>query len=215
MSKTLKRTLAIVMAIAMIFSLSATAFAYNDQYSVTAYVRLQTATAPDDWAEYDFEYSYLEDVSFITPYSPNTGYFVPVTVTQSTPITVKDIIEALSGVTLISCSYHDSYGCIHEDDYCNCATCNCTWKKVEDYYNPGTYHPAMNSLCYNNNIRTNNSYIEDYGNGHGYYEGTSWEYFVSNNATTGDYPQTMYMDQYIVSSSLYITLSFDTSSFEW
>lgn len=229
MSKTLKRTLAIVMAIAMIFSLSATAFADNDQYSVTAYVRLQTATAPSDW---DLTLGDLNVTNYLTG-TAATNYFVPVTVSQDTPITVKDIVEALNGFSLVTCTNHDSHGCIHSDTVesgetaCTCSTCDCTWKRVKNmvwdpvqqaYLWDNTYASAMNSLRYNNVTRTNNSFIntEDYEEGHGYYEGTSWEYFVGNNdSASAIYSVTQYMDQYVVSSSVYITLSFDTSSFEW
>ena len=231
MKKNLKRTLTLLMAVLMLAALCTSAFAVQpDQptsYSVTAYVRLQSADIPDDW---DLTLGELENVEYITPYSQATGYFVPVTVTKSTPITVKDLVEAISGVTVVSCACHDSHGCIHTDTVCSgetacsCTTCNCTWKRIktmvwdpvtETYVWDNTYASAMTSLRYNNVTRTGYTYTEDYGGGHGYYEGTNWEYFVANNsAATATYP-VEYMDQYVVSSSMYITLSFDTSSFEW
>ena len=227
MNKTLKRTLAMVMVVAMLFALGVTAFADNDQYTVTAYVRLQTAEAPEDW---DLSYGDLENISFLTPYSQATGRFVQVQVSQNTPITVKDIVEALYGVTVISCTNHDGHGCIHSDTVlsgetaCSCSTCNCTWKRVKDmtwdenagaYVWTGDYASALNSLYYLGNTYTNNSTTTG-DSTHGTYSGTSWEYFVANNSyEMGMYPETLYMDQYVVSSSLYITLSFDTSSFEW
>ena len=230
MKKTLKRTMTLLMAVLMLAALCTSAFAVQPEqhtsYSVTAYIRLQTADTPTNW---DGTLSTLTNVVYLTG-TAQTSYFVPVTVTKSTPITVKDLVEALSGVTVVSCSCHDSHGCIHSDTVvsgetaCSCTTCNCTWKRIktmvwdpvtETYVWDNTYASAMTSLRYNNVTRTGYSYMEDYGGGHGYYEGTNWEYFVANNsAATATYPFE-YMDQYVVSSSMYITLSFDTSSFEW
>ena len=231
MKKNSKRILTLVMAVLMLTALCTAAFAAQpeqQQSTVTCYVRLQTATAPSSW---NYSLGTLTNVSYLTG-TAQTKYFVPVTVTKSGDITVKDIVEALSGVTVVSCTQHDSHGCIHSDTVqsgetaCSCTTCNCTWKRVKSMvWDPVTesyvwdnvsYASAMNSLRYNNVTRTNSYYTEDYGGGHGYYEGTSWEFFVGNSDdNTAIYSIPDYMDQYLVNSSVYITLSFDTSSFEW
>ena len=233
MKKNTKRIITLVMAVLMLVALTTAAFAAQpDQptsYSVSAYIRLQTAdVATGDASNYTL--GDLTNVVYLTG-NAQTNYFVPVSVTKSTPVTVKDLVEALSGITVVSCTQHDSHGCIHSDTVvsgetaCTCTACTCTWKRVKNMAQDpdtgawvwdGTYSSAMTSLCYNNVTRTGSTYTEDYGGGHGYYEGTNWEYFVANSATgTNVYPNTLYMNQYVVSASEYITVSFDTSSFEW
>lgn len=218
MNKTIKRTLAIVMAVAMLFALSATAFADND---ITVYVTIQAADIPegDSW-----NYT-LGTIDVTDTYAS----LVPVTVPANS--TVKDVVEAMAtqnlGVTIVNscscgnCGTHTSYGCTCSND-----TCTCTWKQVANvYWNgsayvpDGTYSSALNSLKYAGITYTNASETEytDNTHQHGTYTGTTWEYYT-HDANTGSgyvYPNAQYMNQYEVSDGEYIVLSFDTSTFSW
>ena len=232
MNKTIKRTLAIVMAVAMLFALSATAFATQpaqQQNTVTAYIKLQAADVPAN--NYNYQLNQLTVTNEITD-----GEFVEVTVTKTGDITVKDLVNQLIedyGFGVEACSKCDAtYGCHHTllDDevdtttLCGCTACECTWYRVQNLNSttfapiPYSYSSVLNSLSYGFDVYTNNSQTTytDETHQHGTYSGTSWEYFVANSSTdTAVYPQNLYMSQYVVSSSAYITLSFDRSSFSW
>lgn len=228
MNKTIKRTLAIVMAVAMLFALSVVAFAaqpdQTNSYTVTAYLKLQTATVSegDSW---DYVLGDLTNVN------PLTNGFVQVEVTQNTPITVKDIVNkflADNNISVSTCSHCDAtYGCIHArfdeeteatTQLCTCANCACTWVRVQDMdssFNPisHSYSSVLNSITYNSISRTNTYSYEPEGD-YTRYTGTSWEYFVANSATGTDvYPNSYYMDEYVISGTQYITVSFDHTTF--
>lgn len=210
-----KRVAAIILALAMVFALSSNAFAYEN--TVTAYVKLQTADVPDGAWSYDI--GDLENVYDLT------DGFVQVRVTKEGDITVKDIVNQFIedfDYEVIECDACDAYGC--DPALCDCDECECTWKKVQNVDPdtfapiPGSYSSVLNSLMFDNITYTNNGesyyYDDTYTSGH--YEGTSWEYFVANcNNDVTVYPQSLYMSQYVVNTSAYITLSFDTSSFDW
>ncbi len=208
-----KRVAAIILALAMVFALSSNAFAYEN--TVTAYVKLQTATVPDGAWSYN-----IGDLTGVTDI---TNGFVQVRVTKDGDITVKDIVNQFLedySYGVVECDECDEYGC--DSANCEYGDCICTWKKVQnvdpDTFEPieGSYASVLNSLVYDDVEFTNNgtSYYTD--GTHGHYEGTSWEYFVTNcNNNQTEYPQSEYMDQYKINYSAYITLSFDTSSFDW
>jgi len=218
MNKTIKRTLAIVMAVAMLFALSATAFADSD---ITVYVTIQKANVPTGNA---WNYT-LGDLTVTETYATAVAVQVPA------GSTVKDVVEAMSGVTIVNscscgaCGTHTTYGCTCSND-----TCTCTWKQVENYtwngsaFVPaGTYSSAMNSLQYTyfnpeseedtTVILTNSSSYAQEGN-YTRYTGNSWEYFTAASSSGANvYSNTEYMSQFEVSDGLYITLSYDYSTF--
>jgi len=218
MKKTIKRTLAIVMAVAMLFALSATAFADSD---ITVYVTIQKANVPTGNA---WNYT-LGDLTVTKTYATTVAVQVPA------GSTVKDVVEAMSGVTIVNscscgnCGTHTSYGCT-----CSSTSCTCTWKQVANvYWNgsafvpDGTYSSAMNSLQYtyydpdleddDTVILTNSSSYAQEGN-YTRYTGDSWEYFTAaSSSDTNVYSNTEYMSQFVVSDGLYITLSYDHSTF--
>ena len=223
MKKTIKRTLAIVMAVAMLFALSATAFATGEENSVTVYLKLQSATVPSGSWSYTL-YTLINVV-------PIDG-FVPVTVTKTGNITVKDVVNTYLGSNLVTCTACGTNGCVHSntaqsgETVCDCSNCSCTWTRAEDYYTPGTYRSVLNSIMtstydedtdeYDYSFYTNAAHYTDNGDGTTTYDGTSWEYFVGTSSTdTAIYSHTQYMDQYVVTGTVYITLSFDRSTFTY
>lgn len=229
MNKTIKRTLAIVMAVAMLFALSATAFAAQpdqQQSNITVYVKLQTATSPTGSFS---DVSYMQNVVDITGITTSDttvtvnyennysitylAVSVPVTGTNAT---VKDVVNALPKAVVLSCADCGTYGCNHANGNCACGNnCYCTWTKAADY-NTGNPVSVLNSLYYNSAVYTNNStttYNSDYT--HGSYSGTSWEFFYASNNTTIPAYSYSYMDQVQVSAGDYIVFSFDYSTFTW
>ncbi len=211
-----KRVAAIILALAMVFALSANAFAAEQTNTVTAYLKLQSASVPE--GSWDYNIGSLVDPENIT------NGFVQVRVTKAGDITVKDIVNqflADTGYGVVTCPACGTYGC--DPALCECEDCECTWKKVANMvYDPatgsyvadGTYASVLNSIALGDDVYTNYAEYTYNNDGTTTYEGTSWEYFVTNcNNNQTEYPQSLYMDQYVINYSAYITLSFDTSSF--
>lgn len=210
MNKTIKRTLAIVMAVAMLFALSATAFADND---ITVYVRVQTATSGTGYDQLANLTNIVDCTYYTGETSVNYGGFSYIAVSVSTGATVKDLVEAMNRVTIVDEETCDCEGCTHTDYGCTCtdSDCNCTWRQVQNVdsnYNPipNSYSSAMRSLKYNGTTRTQNVVTSTSNS----WAGNSWSYYVD-----GGYPETLYMSQYVLAAGQHIALSYDYSSFSW
>ncbi|MBR4655395.1 MAG: hypothetical protein IKO68_02195 [Oscillospiraceae bacterium] len=224
MTKTIKRTLAIVMAVAMLFALSVMAFAAQpdqQQSNITVYARVQTA---DSSSGYD-PLGSLSNIVDRTVYTGETQVtydgFSYIAVTLPANSTVKTLINTyLSHTTIVNSCDCVSGGCTHTTYGCTCSssTCTCTWKQVENvdwngsaYVPNGTYSSALNSLNYNGTTRTNNggSYYDD-DEGCWFYSGNAWNYYVD-----GGYPESLYMSQYVLTAGEHVAISFDHSSFSF
>ncbi len=224
--KNVKKVLAVLMAVAMLFALSSTAFADTD---ITVTISLQTADAPVGG------YGVFDDYTNVYPIVSNLVVQVPVGSTVKD--VVNKVIEYYFYESIVDCSYEhiDGMGCVHTwnatlgASVCaDCGLdCDCTWVRVENtyydsttghYVGNGTYSSVLNSIVYGIDEYINeNRYIYNL-DGTTTYEGHSWEYFVDKNLTNDDeftYPEPEYMNQFILNDGAEIILSYDFVSFTY
>lgn len=201
MKSTFKKFASLFLALAMVFSLAVPAFAAEEAGTITVTITLQTWDKTETGSE------------------PELITDEPVVVTVEKGQTVKDAVNKIPGLTIVTCEDEDAYGCVLTNGQCACTAnggvCNCTWKKVENVdpetYEPlGTYSSVLNSMRFGRRTYTNNGGSVENADGTHTYTGEAWEYYVGS-----DYPESLYMSQYVLNENTSITLSFTKSSFKW
>lgn len=201
--KTMKKLSALVLALVMVFAMSATASA-------------ATKVTADAEGKVTITLQSVDKNGVVT----NLGTEYVAVVDGDT---VKDVVNAILGDNVATCESCEALGCVHAydanyEEYCpSCSTCNCTWKKVAEYawsdeaqtYVPtGTYGSALNSMNYSKLYTTWSKYT-NLGGGLTLYEGEAWEYYVNNNY------ESRYMDKVPVSNGDTILLTYNYSSFTY
>lgn len=211
--KTMKKLSALVLALVMVFAMSATAFAVafegeDETSAANVTVVLQKKEIVD-----------TEDGKTATNITP---IVIPVVEKSTVTIdlndltgdTVYDVINALPQLVIVPQTSTDPS-----------APANCTWKQVyllDENWEPTeeTAH-ALNSLAFKNargivteaNTYTSNT-IESTSNT---YKGWDWTYSVTTQTDDGpvtDEPY-VYMDQYTVTAGQTITLTYGYSDMSW
>lgn len=201
MKSTFKKFASLFLALAMVCSLAVPAFAAEEPQNgpITVTITLQT---------WDKTVANSEpDVIDTVKVEINAGE------------SVKDAVNKIPDLEIITCANDGEFGCIQTNGECACTanggTCTCTWKQVQNVdanYQPieGSYSSVLNSMTLGRDEYTNNggSVVNDKG-GHTY-TGEAWEYYVG-----GTYPASEYMNQYKLTENTNVTLSFTKSSFDW
>lgn len=200
MKKNAKRFADMLLVLAMLLSLSVTAFAADyamapvttDSVTIVLQMRNEAGTVSN----------------IVIPGTTTDAYTIKLSDLPANP-TVMDAVNKLPNLTPVA-----------ENPVGSGEPADCTWKRVENYaYNPetgmyeptGTYSYALNSLAFED---------EDAGEEVAYtsrvlvstahaYEGWAWTYAV-NGAEPGTY-----MSQYSLAAGMNITLTFGYSSMEF
>ena len=190
MKKTMKRTLAIVMVVAMLFALSS--FASAAQW--TDEPGSNTVTVVIKTVDSNYQTTVL-----------GTEYVI-----VSTGDTIKDVVNEVADQIYSCNACNQAYGCTSA---CSCSNCVCTWKMVQkmdsNYNYINEYASALNSLEYNEITYTNWGGSVPNGTGGYTYTGQAWEYYIDNVY------QLDYMSDVSATAGTTITIVYNYSSFDW